>query len=79
MVGDKYIKRSTKGYGFTIGRTTLSWISKLKKVVALSTKEAEYVVVIEASKEMISLQRFMEELGKKQKNSRLYCDSESAL
>ena len=33
----------------------------------------------EASKEMIWLHRFMEELGKKQENSRLYCDSESAI
>ena len=36
------------------------------KGFAISTTEAEYVVVIEASKEMIWLQRFMEELGKKQ-------------
>jgi hypothetical protein len=64
---------------FTIGGTTVSWISKLQKVVALSTTEAEYVAAIEASKEMIWLQRFMEELGKKQENSRLYCDSESVI
>ena len=37
--------------------------------------EAEYVVSTEASKEMIRLQRFMEELGKNQENSRLYSDS----
>jgi hypothetical protein len=48
-------------------------------VVALSTKEEEYVVATEASKEMIWLHRFMEELGKKQENSRLYCDSDSAI
>jgi hypothetical protein len=52
---------------------------KLQKVVALSTTEAEYVAATEASKEMIWLQRFMEELGKKQENSRLYCDSQSAI
>jgi hypothetical protein len=28
---------------------------------------------------MIWLQMFMEELGKKEENSRLYCDSESAI
>ena len=28
---------------------------------------------------MIWLQRFMEELGKKQENSRLYCDSQSVI
>jgi hypothetical protein len=53
MEGDKYSRRSTTGYLFTIGGTTTSWISKLQKVVVLSTMEAEYVVSIEASKEMI--------------------------
>jgi hypothetical protein len=79
MAGDKDSRRSTIGYVFTIGGTTVSWISKLQKVVALSTTELEYVVATEASKEMIWLQRFMEELGKKQENSRLYCDSQSAI
>jgi hypothetical protein len=51
----------------------------LKKVVTLSTTEIECVAAIEASKEMIWLQRFMEELGKKQENIRLYYDSESVI
>jgi hypothetical protein len=50
-----------------------------KKVVALSTTKAEYVAATEASKEMIWLQRFMDELGKKQENNMLYYDSESAI
>jgi hypothetical protein len=79
IAGDKDSRRSTIGYVFTIGGTTVSWISKLQKVVALSTIEGKYVVATEASKEMIWLQRFMDELGKKQENSRLYCDSESAI
>jgi hypothetical protein len=79
MAGDKDRRRSTIGYVFTIGGTTVSWIFKLQKFFALSTTEAEYVAATEASKEMIWLQRFMEELGKKQENSRLYCDSESAI
>jgi hypothetical protein len=61
------------------GGAPVSWILKLQKVVSLSTSKAEYVVASEASKEMIWLQRFMEELGKKQENSRLYCDSESVI
>jgi hypothetical protein len=79
MAGDKDSRRSTIGYVFTVGGTIISWILKLQKVVSLSTTEAEYVVATEASKEMIWLHRFMEELGKKQENSRLYCDSESAI
>ena len=41
--------------------------------------EAEYVATTEASKEMTWLHRFMEELGKKQENSRLYSVSQSAI
>jgi hypothetical protein len=73
MAGDKYSRRSTTWYVFTVGGIAVSWILKLQKVVALSTIEAEYVVATKASKEMIWLQRFMEELRKKQENSKLYC------
>jgi hypothetical protein len=79
MAGDKDRRRSTTGYVFTIGGTTVSWILKMKKVVALSTTEVEYVATTEASKEMIWLHRFMEELRKKQEINRLYCDSQSAI
>ena len=44
MAGDKDNRRSTTGYVFTVGGTTVSWISKLQKVVALSTTKVEYVV-----------------------------------
>jgi hypothetical protein len=64
MARDKYSRRGTIGCVFTIGGTTVSWISKLQKVVALSTMKARYVATTEASKEMIWLQRFVEELGK---------------
>jgi hypothetical protein len=59
MEGDKYSRRNTTRYVFTVGGTTVSWISKLQKVVAISTTKEEYVVAKEASKEMIWLQRFM--------------------
>ena len=65
MAGDNDSRRSTTGYVFTIGETIVSWISKLQQFVALSKTEAEYVFATEASKEMIWLQRFMEELGLK--------------
>ena len=71
MAGDKDSRRSTTGYVFTLGGIIVSWISKLQQVVALSTMEAEYVAATEASKEMIWLQRFIDDLGK-QENSRLY-------
>ena len=75
----KIIREAPHGMFFTVGGTTISWILKLQKVVSLSTTKAEYVAAIEASKEMIWLQRFMEELGKKQEYNKLYCDSLSAI
>ena len=67
MAGDdKDTRRSTTGYVFTIGGTAISWASKLQKIVDLSTTtEAEYVALTEASKEMLWLDRFLEELGNK--------------
>ena len=47
--------KTVGGYVFTIGGKAIIWISKLQKVVALSTTEAEYVAATEASKEMIWL------------------------
>ena len=73
------IRRSTTGYVYTLGGTAVSWGSQLQKIVALSTTEAEYVAVTEASKEMVWLQSFLEELGKKQEDNVLYCDSQSAI
>ena len=78
MAGDKDSRRSTTWYVFTIGGTKISWILKTKKVVAISTMEVECVST-EAIKEMIWLQRFMEELGNKQENRRLYCNNESVI
>ncbi|CAM8953748.1 unnamed protein product [Rhodiola kirilowii] len=72
-------RRSTTGYVFTLGGTAISWASKLQNIVALSTAEAEYVAVTEASKEMVWLQNFLRELGKEQGASTLYSDSQSAI
>lgn len=75
MVGDRDNRRSATGYVFIVGGTTISWISKLQSVVALSKIEAEYVAATDASKDMIWLQRFLDGLGKKQELGRLYSDS----
>ena len=79
VVGDRDNRRSTTGYVFAVGGTTISWVSKIQSVVALSTTEAEYVAATEASKEMIWLQRFMDELGKKHDMGTLYNDSQSTI
>ena len=72
-------RRSTTGYVFTVGTTAVSWMSQVQKIVTLSTTEAEYVAVTEASKEMIWLQGLLTELGFKQEKNVLHSDSQSAI
>ena len=53
--GDVDSSKSTSGYIYTIGGTTVSWMSRLQKCVSLSSTEVEYVAIAEAGKEMICL------------------------
>ena len=53
MAGDLDGRKSTTGYVYTLGGTTISWGLKLQKIVTLSTTKAEYVAFTKASKEMI--------------------------
>jgi ATP-binding cassette subfamily B (MDR/TAP) protein 1 len=53
LTGDIYSKKSTIGFIYTLGNTTICWALKLQKIVSLSITEAEYIVVTEAGKEMV--------------------------
>ena len=79
MAGDLDDRRSTSGFLFTFAGGAISWQSKLQKCVALSTTEAEYIAATEAGKEMVWLKRFLLELGLKQLNYVIFCDSQSAM
>ncbi|GKD08131.1 hypothetical protein Tco_1187816 [Tanacetum coccineum] len=77
--GDLVGCKSTTRYVFTLCGRTVSWVSKLQSVVAMSTTEAEYVVVAQASKEAVWLKMLLEELGHEQEKITLFCDNQSAL
>ncbi|XP_028083060.1 putative cysteine-rich receptor-like protein kinase 35 [Camellia sinensis] len=79
MVGDLDGRKSTSGFLFTFAGGAVSWQSKLQNYVALSTTEAEYITAAEAGKEMLWLQRFLQELGLKQEKFMVHCDSQSAI
>ena len=49
--GNVDIIRSIIAYAYTLEGTAVSWGSQLQKIVALSTAEAEYVAITEASKD----------------------------
>ena len=63
MVGDVDSKKSTSGYLITFLGETVSWQSRLQKCVALSTTEVAYIAIIEASKELLWMKKFLQELG----------------
>ncbi|RVX19017.1 Retrovirus-related Pol polyprotein from transposon TNT 1-94 [Vitis vinifera] len=63
MAGDVDFKKSTSGYLITFSGGVVSWQSRLQKCVALSTTEAEYIAIIEASKELLWMKKFLQELG----------------
>ena len=48
-------------------------------MVALSTTEAEYMAAVEAGKEILWMKDSIGELGIRQDEYRLYCDSQSAI
>ena len=45
FAADLHKRRSLTGYVFTIGGCAVSWRTTLQPVVALSTTEAEYMVI----------------------------------
>ena len=75
--GDRDRRKSTSGYVFTLGGTTISWRSRLQTVVALSTTEAELIAAVEAAKEALYLKRLLYDLGFEHESVDVRCDSQS--
>jgi hypothetical protein len=55
--------RSMTGYVVKMGTGTVSWLSKLQSIVALSTTEAEFVATVSAGQESMWMSQFLAELG----------------
>lgn len=75
MGGDLDKRKSTSGCLMIFGGGAISWQIRLQKCIALSSTEAEYIAATEACKEILWLQKFLQELGMKQDRYNLYCDS----
>jgi len=66
--GDVTTRKSTSGYVFQIGSSTVSWSSKRQSVVALSSTEAEYVALSHATQEATWLRNLLQSMGFDQAN-----------
>lgn len=71
-------RRSFTGFCFIFSGSTVSWESKKQKTVALSSTEAEYMGLTEASKEAIYLRSLLNELIGFSNTVVLFNDSQSA-
>ena len=77
--GDVDSRKSTSGCMMIFAGGAVSWQLRLQKCVTLSTTEAEYIAITEGGKELLWMQKFLQELGLKQEKTILYCDSMSAI
>ena len=67
--GDKETRVSTSGYAMSLGSRAVSWRSHKQSIPTDSTTKAEYVAVVEATKEIVWLREILEDLHVKQVHS----------
>ncbi|RWS08469.1 RxLR effector candidate protein-like protein, partial [Leptotrombidium deliense] len=77
--GDLDSRRSTSGYVFIMSGGAISWMSRVQRIVALSTTEAEYIALAEAAKEAFWLRQLLVDLSLKQAATRILCDNQGAI
>lgn len=78
--GYRSTRRSTTGYLFKLFGGAISWRSKLKPTVALSSTEAEYRSTTEAGQEATSLRRLLQGFGfYTPEPTSLHCDNLGAI
>ena len=77
--GDRDDSKSTTGYLFQIGGTSISWQSKKQTCVALSTAEAEYVALSAAAQEAVWLKQLNQDLTRTDAPIKIFEDNQSAI
>ena len=79
--GDHETRKSTTGYMLFLGGAAIGWSSKKQQTVALSSTEAEYMALTQATKEAIWILRLVNELPLEitQESIEVHCDNQSAI
>ena len=60
--GDRDKRRATSGFVLTLCGGAVSWKTRKQDIVALSTREAEYIALTETSNEVIWMRRLLHEI-----------------
>eukprot|EP00253_Pinus_taeda_P032062 PITA_32062 len=78
--GNSADRKSTFGRCFRLGSAMISWMSKKKKFVALSTTDVEYIAASMASCEAVWLRKIFQELFEQVPDTTvIYCDNRSGI
>lgn len=73
-------RRSTTGWAFFLGSTTIAWCSKKQPITGLSSTEVEYVSATSAACEAVWLRRLLDDLNEKVTGPTIiHCDNKSAI
>ncbi|KAL4035345.1 hypothetical protein IC575_004029 [Cucumis melo] len=72
-------RKNTSRGCFFLGNNLISWFSKKKNCVSLSTTEAEYIVVGSGCTQRIWMKQMLYEYGIQQDTMTIYCDNMSAI
>jgi hypothetical protein len=79
-VGDPDDRKSTTSYVFSLGLGPLTWACKKQQTIALSSAEAEYRAMVNASQEALWLRQILSQFGFQQQHlTNLWCDNQSAI
>lgn len=76
--GDEIDRKSYTGFAFLLGGAVFSWESKKQRTVALSSTEAEYMGLSEATKEGIFIRNILQEVLGQHNIIKLHNDNQSA-
>ena len=78
--GDSTDRKSTLGYVFMLAEGPISWSSKKQSAIALSSTEAEYRGVVNATTQCLWLQGLLGECGfESECSTTIYCDNQSTI
>ena len=78
-MGYKVERKSTLGTCQLLGRSLVSWSSKMQNSVALSTAKAEYISADSYCAQILWMKATLNDFGIKFKKVSLLCDNESAI
>lgn len=76
--GNMSDRRSYSGYPFILAGGAISWEARKPRTVSLSSTEAEYIAITEATKEALYLKGILRSIGLNTGDVILYNDSQSA-